>query len=123
MIKRRVDPLGTVADADRHRELVALGEAERGADRPEQARSGLGDLAQRPFGVAGRLGDRAQDVRRRLLLLARLVEFGAERRDPRFELGARRRRRIGEADGAGGLAAHRRQPRFGAKHPLRGRSG
>jgi hypothetical protein len=48
-----------VADADRHRELVALGEAERGAGRPKQARGRLGDLAQRPFGIARSMSDAA----------------------------------------------------------------
>ena len=48
--------------------LAALGELDRHALRTEQARGRLGDEPQRPLDVAGRVGNRAQDLGGRLLL-------------------------------------------------------
>ena len=75
------DLLRALTNADRQFEFVALGYAERNADGAEQPRCGLGDLAQRTVGVAGRGGNGPQNVGRGGLLLQRLAQLACEQRN------------------------------------------
>jgi hypothetical protein len=55
------DAFRSGTDGDLPAPLVMAGDAQRNARSAEQARGGLGDLSQRPLGIARGAGDGAED--------------------------------------------------------------
>jgi len=101
----RANPLGDGADAVFLCELAAFGELDRDAGRAKQPRSRLGDQLQRACGIAGSVGNCAQDLGARLLLEPRGLQQHLQARDlrgrRRLWLAGRRPGRF-PLDGCGG---------------------
>ena len=93
------DPLGARADPEGAAPFVAVGDQQRDAGGGKQPRGDLGDPAQRLPGVAGRVGDGAEDLGGGGLAVERGLKPRLEVGDGRVRLGgfAARRDRHGHA--------------------------